>query len=121
MNMTEQIPTISEVKINELKSLDTSLKVLAQLIEIFKNEARDRVLEMQQCAASHDYVRLAQVTHRFKSTAYNLGANRAAQIVLKIETLIAGNSVSQQELNQLLSVLKTECEAAAKTLNNYLP
>lgn len=99
-------------KITELKNLDPSRKLFTQLVGIFFSETKARLPEMKNYVTTKDFASLAKVTHRFRSTAYNLGATHAAEITKTIDVKIAQSEVDVDEVMRLILELETECYAA---------
>lgn len=114
-------PSIKESKVAELKELDPTLDLFQKLVAIFQNEADKRVPEMKAAAVVSDFKTVGQVTHRFRSTAFNLGAIRAAELTKKIDFLIGKPVVNKADLVQMIAVLDQECRTAYNLLKTYLP
>lgn len=114
-------PRVKFEKIHELRLLDPTHNVLVRLVQIFYTESKDRIPEMKNYVSSENFDGLAKVIHRFRSTAYNLGADRAAEITKRIDFVIGKNLIDKTELNQLISALEKECEAAHLELSSLLP
>lgn len=113
-------PRIDHDKIDELKELDPSLALFSQLVGIFKNECTHRIPEMKTYAIRHDYESLGQITHRFRSTAYNLGAVRTAEIAKQIDAAYDKIFVNHIAVEALVEALEIECEAAYQELSVHL-
>jgi HPt (histidine-containing phosphotransfer) domain-containing protein len=113
-------PSIKESKVFELKELDSTLDLFQKLVAIFQNEANKRVPEMNSAAMANDFKTVGHVTHRFRSTAFNLGALRAAELTKKIDFLIGKAVVNTGDLLQLIAALDQECIIASNELKTYL-
>ncbi len=107
-------------KVTELKKLDKTLVVFNKLISIFQNEHTHRIPEMKACCENGDLENLSQIIHRFKSTTYNLGASRAADLATQIEQAIATESPCPLKIMQLITSLEIECITADKVLLTFV-
>ena len=108
-------PRIEFKKIEELKQLDPTLEVFSKLVHIFYVEVSGRIPEMKNYCDSHNYENLSRVIHRFKSTAYNLGASRAVEFMAHIEKVIlrAGREL---EIKLWIMALEKECHETYQNL-----
>ena len=102
-------------KIEELKQLDPTLEIFSKLVNIFYVEVSGRIPEMKNYCDNHDYENLSRVIHRFKSTAYNLGASRAVELQANIEKVILRTG-TQLELKQWIMTLEKECHETYQNL-----
>ncbi len=103
---------IDYAKINELKSYDSNDEIFGQLVEIFSIEIRKQLPEMKRCVSSENFDGLSKAVHRFRSTAYNLGALRSAEITKRIDFVLSKELVNLIELKQLVHALERECLGA---------
>lgn len=113
-------PRVQVEKIEELTALDPSLKIFSRLVDIYNSEYSARIPEMRiACGAGH-LEALLEITHRFKSTAYNLGAARAAELMTAIEKVVREKPQSHHELLIMIAALENECQLASIELTNIL-
>ncbi len=107
-------------KVVELKKLDQNSAIFIKLINIFQIEASKRIPELKTDAQKENYDAIKKTTHRFKSTAYNLGASRAVEIAKQIDFVASKSAVDKRELEQLIVALDQECQEAFKVLRTYV-
>lgn len=118
-HVKHHFPCIKDDKVKELRDLDSDHTLFPELIDIFHTEFLNRIPEMKAYASAGDYLSLAQVTHRFKSTAYNLGAIRAVEITKKIDHLLNQGPINKFDLEKLITSLEKECISAYQVLKFY--
>ncbi len=118
--MSAKLPVIENEKLTELRNLDPTLVVFSHLVEIFNSECRNRLPEMEKFCSSEDFESLGKVTHRFRSTAYNLGARSSAELTQQIDDVMAKTVINKTEVQKLIVLLNNECIMALKILKASL-
>ena len=114
-------PRLDANKVLDLNTLDPTGKTFTQLVKIFLDEMQARISEMKNYVSSEQYDNLSKVVHRFRSTTYNLGAKRAAEITRRIDFVSVKVLVDKVELNGLVIALENECWLAYQQLLAQLP
>jgi HPt (histidine-containing phosphotransfer) domain-containing protein len=91
---------------------------LADLVEIFEEDASARLRALREALERGDTESLKQTAHALKGSAANLGASRMAHIAARIEEL--GGSGDLTEVADLLEVLQSEFEGVCEEFSASL-
>lgn len=71
-----------------MESTDAAL--LTEMYLLFLDQARDLLAQIDGHLGRRDYRLVKQIAHRFKSSAYTVGANEVAAIITELESASAG-------------------------------
>lgn len=114
-------PRVNEHKIEEVLNLDGSGQLFKELLEIFTAEFLEKMPLLNLALDKENYFELSEISHRLRSTSYNVGAIRIGEILKKIEIDSLGRSdeIDKEELTLLISSLKIEQEESLSELLAY--
>ena len=112
--------TVDEVKIREVISYDPEKQLLAELVEIFDVELKDKIKLIKAAYASNQSSELSKLAHRLRSTSLNLGATRLSEILKRIEYMTLETDVIRTELDFLINSLEKEFLSASLKLHSFL-
>jgi signal transduction histidine kinase/DNA-binding response OmpR family regulator len=79
-----------------------------QILQTFADRAPSQIAELEQAAAAHDAVALAQKAHAIKGVAANLAAGALRQYALQVEQLSRAGNL--QEIGESVAQLRSEAE-----------
>jgi HPt (histidine-containing phosphotransfer) domain-containing protein len=116
MLLSAGIPVLNQQAIDDIRELDDEGGLLAELTELFLQDAVQSVDQMQQAIANTDLQKLRQCAHKMKSGAGNIGAARVAEACKQLE-----EAARQQDSVPYISwvdSLKGELETARSALQS---
>jgi two-component system, sensor histidine kinase and response regulator len=107
--------------LNGLRSLTrgTQPDFLIELIDLFIEDAPDRIAQMKRAVASEDSAALRRAAHALKSSSLNLGARRMHALCEIIEERISLNS--QRIASTLIATLEEEFARVRRALESEKP
>lgn len=111
-------PRVSEDKIDEVLNLDGTGDLFKELLAIFAAEFVEKLPLLDDYLQKENYFDLSEISHRLRSTSYNVGAIRTGEILKKIEIDSLGRSeeINKEELSVLIASLKVEQEESLSEL-----
>lgn len=114
-------PRVNEDKIEEVLNLDSSGDLFKELLEIFVAEFLEKMPLLKAALDKENYFDLSEISHRLRSTSYNVGAIRIGEILKKIEidSLGSTDEIDKEELSLLISSLKIEQAESLSELRTY--
>jgi HPt (histidine-containing phosphotransfer) domain-containing protein len=114
-------PRVNEAKIDEVKNLDMSGDLFRELLAIFAAEFVEKLPLLDDSLKNEKFFDLSEMSHRLRSTSYNVGAIRIGEILKKIEIDSLGRTeeIDKEELSLLISSLKVEQQASLNELLKF--
>lgn len=115
-------PRVNKNKIEEMISLDSSGDLYKELLSIFAIEFSEKLPLLHDSLKNENFFELSELSHRLRSTSYNVGAIRTGEILKKIEidSLAKGDEINKEELALLISSLKMEQHESLIELQKYI-
>lgn len=114
-------PRVNENKVEEVLSLDQSGELYKELLSIFSSEFIEKLPLLKESLDKENYFELSELSHRLRSTSYNVGAIRTGEILKKIEVGALGlaEDINKEELSVLVDSVKLEQQESLKALLTY--
>lgn len=101
-------PRVDYLKIEELKSFDSTGVLFTELVNIFYEEFKINLPLLESHLQTGKLVELSQLAHRLRSTGYNSGASRVSEILKRIELDAKDQDVKKSEIQVLVNSLEVE-------------
>jgi two-component system, sensor histidine kinase and response regulator len=91
--------SLDQTALDNIRALDDDGAVLAEVIQMYLDEAPAHLAALQQAQAQSDGAELGRIAHAFKSASYNVGAKPVAELCRQLERLgKAGERAGTPEL-----------------------
>jgi PAS domain S-box-containing protein len=105
-----------------LRRLGGNRALLAQVVEVFRDDAATRMSEVAEAAAHQDWARLSREAHTLKGTVGNLCADGAYAAALRLEKLARDQSSAElAEAVQSLTAEMCKLQSALAELDRSAP
>ena len=105
------IPSLNYLILNDLQQyLDQTdnSDLFLEILFIYREEAQQKLIELEQSIASLDMERLQMITHSLKGSSNTLGIMKFASLCVELEQLCVEKLTKQSKLVNLLNQLKEE-------------
>ena len=114
------LPTVDQRVLDGLREmlLDGEPDLLAELVELFVEDASARLESLREALNVGDADSIAKTAHALKGSAGNLGASRMTRVAAQLETL--GRSGNLESAEDLLEQLRDEFEKVSAELSASL-
>ncbi|MBK7993690.1 MAG: Hpt domain-containing protein [Blastocatellia bacterium] len=115
-------PSLNYLILNDLQQyLDqtNNSDLFLEILFTYREEAQQKLIELEQSIASLDLERLQIITHSLKGSSTTLGIMKFASFCIALEQLCVEKSIEQSKLVDLLNQLKEEFKHISNLLFNH--
>ena len=106
--------TVDNTAIDRLRRLSSDDRFLSGLVDVFINDAADRVSAIDTALQNRNAAELAEAAHALKSSSGQIGATQVRVLAARLEAI--GESGSLDGARAILEQLVNACAAAATAL-----
>lgn len=110
---------IDEERVNDLLELgDGSPRLLTELVEVFRQDAPDRIGALRDAAKTSDAKSIKMSAHALKGSSRNIGATQLAKYAQVLETAAAEEEL--QNIEDLITSIENESTRVLRALDYLL-